>query len=188
MRSRDGVSVEESEKALERLEEGPVGEQTDALVAVNASGPVRSEVRARQTELRALTLRQVLLRARLIELNGCTVHLHTTIQITHRSYVLYRATLQTLCNKYSNYSYKVLRDKQYIMNTYCNSHFIRCYLLIKAINNRQKHHTFTQWQYDLLIIVRFRAHSKMQRESLGCGFIILSDEVVSWMGHWPLSE
>lgn len=51
MRSRDGVSVEESEKAPKGLEEGPVGEQTDALVAVNISGPIRSEIGAWQAEL-----------------------------------------------------------------------------------------------------------------------------------------
>lgn len=48
---RDGVSVEEGEKAPEGLEEGPVGEQADALVAVNISGLVRSEIRAWQAEL-----------------------------------------------------------------------------------------------------------------------------------------
>lgn len=51
MWSGDGVSVEESEKAPERLEEGPVGEQTDALVAVNTPGPIRSKIRAWQAEL-----------------------------------------------------------------------------------------------------------------------------------------
>lgn len=51
MRSRNGVSVEESEKASEGLEEGPVGEQADALVAINTSGPIRSEIRAWQAEL-----------------------------------------------------------------------------------------------------------------------------------------
>lgn len=51
MWSRDGVPVEESEKAPEGLEEGPVGEQTDALVAVKTSGPIRSEVRAWQPKL-----------------------------------------------------------------------------------------------------------------------------------------
>ena len=44
MWSRNGVSVEESEKAPERLEEGPVGEETDALVAVHVSAPIRSEI------------------------------------------------------------------------------------------------------------------------------------------------
>lgn len=43
MRSGDGVSVEESEKASEGLEERPVGEETDALVAVNTPGPVGSQ-------------------------------------------------------------------------------------------------------------------------------------------------
>lgn len=77
MWSGDGVSVKESEKAPEGLEEGPVGEQTDALVAVNAPGGIGSEIRAGQAELRALTLRQEIFGVRLIELDGCSVHLHT---------------------------------------------------------------------------------------------------------------
>lgn len=75
MRSGDGVSVEERQEASEGLEEGPVGEETDALVAVNTPGPVGSEAQAGQAELRALALRQVLLGVRLVELNGCSVHL-----------------------------------------------------------------------------------------------------------------
>lgn len=51
MWARDGISIEEGEKAPERLEEGPVGEKTDALVAVNAAGPVRSQINAGQAEL-----------------------------------------------------------------------------------------------------------------------------------------
>lgn len=51
MGPRDGVSVEEGEKAPEGLEEGPVGEQADALVGVNISSLVRSEIRAWQAEL-----------------------------------------------------------------------------------------------------------------------------------------
>lgn len=51
MWSRDGVSVEECEKASEGLEEGPVGEKTDALVAVNTPGPIRSQIRAGQAKL-----------------------------------------------------------------------------------------------------------------------------------------
>lgn len=75
MRSGDGVSVEEGQKASEGLEEGPVGEETDALVAVDAPGPVGSEAQAGQAELRALALRQALLGVRLVELDGCSVHL-----------------------------------------------------------------------------------------------------------------
>lgn len=75
MRSGDGVAVEERQKASEGLEEGPVGEETDALVAVNAAGSVGSEAQAGQAELRALALRQPLLGVRLIELDGCSVHL-----------------------------------------------------------------------------------------------------------------
>lgn len=76
MWSRDGVSVEECQKAPERLEEGPVGEQADALIAVNTPGPIRSQTGAGQAQLRALTLRQFLLGVRFVELNGCTVYLH----------------------------------------------------------------------------------------------------------------
>lgn len=61
MWARDGVSVEESEKAPEGLEERPVGEQTDALVAVNTPAPIRPQIRACHAELRTLTLRQILL-------------------------------------------------------------------------------------------------------------------------------
>lgn len=51
MWARDRISVEEGEKASERLEEGPVGEKTDALVAVNAAGAVRSQINAGKAEL-----------------------------------------------------------------------------------------------------------------------------------------
>lgn len=51
MWARDRISIEEGEKASERLEEGPVGEKTDALVAVNAAGPVRPQINAGQAEL-----------------------------------------------------------------------------------------------------------------------------------------
>lgn len=75
MWARDGISIEEGEKASERLEEGPVGEKTDALVAVNAAGPVRSQINAGNAELGTLALREFLLRIRLIELDGCSVNL-----------------------------------------------------------------------------------------------------------------
>lgn len=75
MWARDRISIEECEKASEGLEEGPVGEKTDALVAVNAAGPVRSQISAGKAELRTLALRQFLLRVRLIELDGCSVYL-----------------------------------------------------------------------------------------------------------------
>lgn len=51
MWSRDGISVEEGEKALEGLEEGPVGEQADALVVINISAAVRSKMTAWQAKL-----------------------------------------------------------------------------------------------------------------------------------------
>lgn len=75
MWARDRISIEECEKASEGLEEGPVGEKTDALVAVNAAGPVKSQISAGKAELRTLALRQFLLRVRLIELDGCSVYL-----------------------------------------------------------------------------------------------------------------
>lgn len=75
MRPGDGVSVEERQKASEGLEEGPVGEEADALVAVNTPGPVGSEAHAGEAELRALAVGQALLWVRLVELDGCSVHL-----------------------------------------------------------------------------------------------------------------
>lgn len=75
MRPGDGVSVEERQKASEGLKEGPVGEEADALVAVNTPGPVGSEAQAGQAELRALAVGQALLRVRLVELDGCSINL-----------------------------------------------------------------------------------------------------------------
>lgn len=75
MRPGDGVSVEERQKASEGLEEGPVGEEADALVAVNTPGPVGSEAQAGQAELRALAVGQALLGVRLVELDGCSINL-----------------------------------------------------------------------------------------------------------------
>lgn len=51
MWTRDRISIEEREKASEGLEEGPVGEKTDALVAVNTAGPFGSQISAGKAEL-----------------------------------------------------------------------------------------------------------------------------------------
>lgn len=103
MWSRDGVSIEECKEAPEGLEEGPVGEETDALVAVNTPGPARSQIRAEQAELRQLALGQVLRRVRLIELDRCSVHLQ--IKISRRiTALLHKATKAQRLNK------KLLKD------------------------------------------------------------------------------
>ena len=75
MRPRDGVSIEEREETPEGLEKGPVGEEADALVAMDAAGPV-VEVRRLQSQLGALAFRQTLPGVGLVELDGCPVHLH----------------------------------------------------------------------------------------------------------------
>ena len=56
MRPGDGVSVQEREKAPERLEEGPVGQQADALVAVYTSASIRLDIRALQAQLGSLSI------------------------------------------------------------------------------------------------------------------------------------
>ena len=75
MRPGDGVSIEEGEETPEGLEKGPVGEEADALVAMDTAGPV-VEIRRLQPQLGALAFRQTLLSVGLIELDGCPVHLH----------------------------------------------------------------------------------------------------------------
>lgn len=106
MRAGDGVAVEECEELAKSVEEGPVGEKTDALVGVNqagggavgagggdAAGCSRRAavggrgggaggrgggcvwIQAEEVELGELLVRQALLRVRLVELNGSTVHL-----------------------------------------------------------------------------------------------------------------
>lgn len=72
---RDGVSVEKGEKAPEGLKEGPVGQQTDTLVAMDTPGSIRLRVGAHQAQLRALSVGQSLFWVGLIELDGSTVHL-----------------------------------------------------------------------------------------------------------------
>lgn len=70
----DGVSIQECEKTPEGLEKGPVGEEADALVAMDTPGSV-VEVGLLQAQLGALPVGQALLGVRLVELDGCPVHL-----------------------------------------------------------------------------------------------------------------
>ncbi len=61
MRSGDGVSVDEGEELLEDSEEGPVGEDTDALLHLQAAVGDGSPVdHAEQPEPHALPLGQQL--------------------------------------------------------------------------------------------------------------------------------
>lgn len=74
--SGDGVSVDEGEELLEDAEEGPVRQDADALLhlqAAAADGPAVHH--AEQTQADALLLRQQLLREGLVELDGSTVDL-----------------------------------------------------------------------------------------------------------------
>lgn len=76
MRSRDGVSVDEGEELLEDGEEGPVGEDADALLYVEAAAADWPAVHhAEQTEPDALPLRQQLSGEGLVELERGTVDL-----------------------------------------------------------------------------------------------------------------
>lgn len=76
MRSGDGVSVDEGEELLEDGEEGPVGEDADALLHLQAAVCDRPPVdHAEQPEPHALPLRQQLPGERLVELDGCSVNL-----------------------------------------------------------------------------------------------------------------
>ena len=75
MRPGDGVSIEECEETPEGLEKGPVGEEADALVAMDAAGPV-VEVGRLQPQLGTLAVCQTLPGVGLVELDSCPVHLH----------------------------------------------------------------------------------------------------------------
>lgn len=76
MGSGDGVSVDEGEELLEDGEEGPVGEDTDALLHLQAAVGDRPPVdHAQQPEPHALPLRQQLPGERLVELDGRSVNL-----------------------------------------------------------------------------------------------------------------
>ncbi len=76
MRSGDGVSVDEGEELLEDSEEGPVGEDTDALLHLQAAVGDGSPVdHAEQPEPHALPLGQQLPGEWLVELDGCSVNL-----------------------------------------------------------------------------------------------------------------
>lgn len=89
--ARDGVAVQECEELAEGVEEGPMGEQADALVGVHGArggggvGGVGGAgwlwVGAQQTQLGALLLAQTLLGEGLVELDGRSVDLkHGTSQ------------------------------------------------------------------------------------------------------------
>lgn len=76
MRPRDGELVEEEQKLPEGLEEGPAGQQTDALVGVD--GPVGDEFLLHdrhQAQLLLLPVAQLIQRVRLVELDCSAVHL-----------------------------------------------------------------------------------------------------------------
>lgn len=76
MGSGDRVSVDEGEELLEDGEEGPVGEDADALLHLQAAVGDRPPVDyAEQPEPHALPLRQQLPGERLVELDGCSVNL-----------------------------------------------------------------------------------------------------------------
>lgn len=76
MRSGDGVSVDEGEELLEDVEEGPVREDADALLHLQAAVGDRPPVdHAEQPEPHALPLRQQLPGERLVELDGGSVNL-----------------------------------------------------------------------------------------------------------------
>lgn len=93
VRTRDGVAVQECEELAESVEEGPVGQQADALVGVDRAlgcvavcrrhggggggrgGGGLVWIRVREAQLEALLVSQTLLRVRLIELDGSTIHL-----------------------------------------------------------------------------------------------------------------
>lgn len=76
MRSGDGQLVEEHQELAEGLEEGPAGQQADALVGVH--GPVGDHLllhRGEHAQLDLLLLAEHLHRIRLVELDGRAVHL-----------------------------------------------------------------------------------------------------------------
>lgn len=91
VRAGDGVAIEEREELAESVEEGPVGEQADALVGVDRAlgcGAVGGRRRgvggggggfvriwAQEAQLRPLLISQTLVRVGLVELNGGTVDL-----------------------------------------------------------------------------------------------------------------
>lgn len=81
MRPRDGVSVNEGEELLEDGEEGPVGQDADALLHLEAAvGDGPSVDDAEEAEPHALSLRQQLAGKRLVELDGCSINLQTEHQ------------------------------------------------------------------------------------------------------------
>lgn len=88
MGSGDGVSVDEGEELLENVEEGPLRQDTDALLDLQAAVGDGSAVdHAEQAEPDALPLRQQLSREGLVELDGCSVHLRGTSHLIIQSYL-----------------------------------------------------------------------------------------------------
>lgn len=74
--SRDGVSVDKGEELLEDAEEGPVRQDADALLHLQAAVGDRPPVHhAEKPQPHALPLRQQLLLERLVELDGGTINL-----------------------------------------------------------------------------------------------------------------
>lgn len=76
MGTRDGQLVEEHEELAERLEEGPAGEQADALVGVDR--PVGDHLLlhcGEQAQLHLLLLTEEIYGVGFIELDGRAVHL-----------------------------------------------------------------------------------------------------------------
>lgn len=74
--TRDGQLVEEHEELAERLEEGPAGEQANALVGVDR--PVGDHLLlhgGEQAQLHLLLLTEEIYGVGLIELDGSTVYL-----------------------------------------------------------------------------------------------------------------
>lgn len=73
--TRDGVSVEEGEEVLERVEEGPVRKKADAFVGVDGHRSIRPEPVTQKTQLRPLLVSQMFLWVGLIKLNGSSINL-----------------------------------------------------------------------------------------------------------------
>lgn len=74
--SRNGVSVDEGEELLEDAEEGPVRQDADALLHLQAAvGDGPAVHHAEEPQPHALPLRQQLLLQRLVELDGGAVNL-----------------------------------------------------------------------------------------------------------------
>lgn len=83
VRPGDGVSVDESEELLEDGEEGPVGQDADALLGVEtAAGDGPAVHHAEQAEPDVLPLGQKIPGKRLVELDGSAVDLQDRDGVT----------------------------------------------------------------------------------------------------------